>query len=245
MQNDDEAFDFNYWTSFADLMLALVLVLSLLLFVVVAVISFNTVNLKHVEDNQSKLIGSIAEYYKVKAVPLKSDEQLKRYILGISTNNNNIYDIKIQNELNVQRITFSDKLLFRPDEVVINPGGQEVLSVVGQIINSQLRLIKEIQIEGHADTTKSSRFHTNTELAAMRAIAVFEYLRQNVGIDPNKKLMSITSFGEFKSVQRGENEESDYSSDQLIYDNAEEKLRSYNRRIEIVLTYKRKEAENE
>lgn len=240
---DEGTPDFNYWTSFADLMLALVLVLSLLLFVVVAVISFNSVNLKKVEDNQSKLISSIAGYYKVRAVPLKSDDQLKRYLFGISTGNNSTYDIKIQNELNVQRITFSDKLLFRPDEVIINPGGQEVLSVVGGIISSQINLIKEIQIEGHADTVKSSRFRTNTELAAMRAIAVFEYLQQKVGIDPNKKLMSVTSFGEFKSVQRGENEELDYSSDQLSRDNADERLRSYNRRIEIVLIYKRKDAE--
>lgn len=242
--NDQDELDFNYWASFADLMLALVLVLSLLLFVVVAVISFNTVNLKHVQDNQSKLINSIAGYYKVGAITIKSDEQLKRTLLGISTNNNNVYDIKIQNDLNVQRITFSDKLLFRPDEVTINTSGQEVLSVVGTIINSQLYLIKEIQIEGHADTIKSSRFRTNTELAAMRAIAVFEYLQRDVGIDPNKKLMSVTSFGEFKSVRRGENEESDYNSEQLDRDNADEGLRSYNRRIEIVLIYKRNETDD-
>lgn len=239
MENDN-SLEFNFWASFADLMLALVLVLSLLLFVVVAVISFNTVNLKQVEDNQSKLMNSIADYYKVNAVPLKSDEQLKRNLFGISTNSTNTYDIKVQNELNVQRITFSDKLLFRPDEIIINPNGQEVLSVVGKIITSQLHLIKEIQIEGHADTQRSGRFRTNTELAAMRAIAVFEYLQKNVGIDPNRKLMSVTSFGEFKSVQRGENEEADYSNNQLVSDNLDETLRSYNRRIEIVLIYQRK-----
>lgn len=240
---DEGTSDFNYWTAFADLMLALVLVLSLLLFVVVAVISFNSVNLKRVENNQSKLISSIAGHYKARAVPLKIDDKLKRYLFGISTGNNNTHDIKIQNELNVQRITFSDKLLFRPDEVTINPSGREVLSVVGGIINSQISLVKEIQIQGHADTVKSSRFRTNTELAAMRAIAVFEYLQQNVGIDPNRKLMSVTSFGEFKSVQRGENEESDYSPGQLGYDNSDERLRSYNRRIEIVLIYKREDTE--
>lgn len=238
---DDNSLEFNFWTSFADLMLALVLVLSLLLFIVVAVISFNTVNLKQVEDNQSKMVNSIAESYKTKPVLLKSDDQLKRYLYGISTTNTNAHDIKVQNELNVQRITFSDKLLFRPDETVINASGQEVLSVVGKILTSQLQLIKEIQIEGHADIQRSGRFRTNTELAAMRAIAVFEYLQKNVGIDPNEKLMSVTSFGEFKSVQRGENEEADYSSNQLIADNADENLRSFNRRIEIVLIYRRKE----
>ena len=241
---EDNSLDFNFWASFADLMLALVLVLTLLLFIVVAVISFNTVNLKQVEDNQNRLMNSIAENYKTKPILLKNNEQLKRELYGISTNNDNVNDIKIQNELNVQRITFSDKLLFRPDETVINPNGQEVLTVVGKIITPQLQLIKEIQIEGHADSRKSGKFRTNTELAAMRAIAVFEYLQKNVGIDPNKKLMSVTSFGEFKSVQRGENEEADYSSDQLISDNADENLRSYNRRIEIVLIYQRKKTGN-
>lgn len=239
---EDNSLDFNFWASFADLMLALVLVLSLLLFIVVAVISFNTVNLKQVEDNQSIMVSSIAEKYKTEPAPLKKDDQLKRYLWGISTTNSTNYDIKVQNELNVQRITFFDKLLFRPDETVINPNGQEVLNIVGEIITSQLHLIKEIQIQGHADTKKSGKFRTNTELAAMRAIAVFEFLQKNVGIDPNKKLMSVTSFGEFKSVQRGENEEADYSFDKLISDNADENLRSYNRRIEIVLIYQRKVA---
>lgn len=239
---EDHSLDFNFWASFADLMLALVLVLTLLLFIVVAVISFNTVNLKQVKNNQSKLMDSIADNYKTKPVLLKNDEQLKRELYGISTKKDSINDIKIQNELNVQRITFSDKLLFRPDETVINPNGQDVLTVVGKIITSQLPLIKEIQIEGHADTKKSSRFRTNTELAAMRAIAVFEFLQNNVGIDPNKKLMSISSFGEFKSVQRGEKEAADYNYDQLISDNSDENLRSYNRRIEIVLIYQREEA---
>lgn len=238
MQND-HSLDFNFWASFADLMLALVLVLSLLLFIVVAVISFNTVNLKQVEDNQSKMADSIAANYKTTKVPLKSDAQLKRFLYGISIKNNDTYDIKIQNDLNVQRIAFSDKLLFRPDETIINSEGQEVLSIVGKILTSQLHLIKEIQIEGHADTQKSGRFHTNTVLAAMRAIAVFEYLQKNVGIDPSRKLMSVTSFGEFKSIQRGESEDADYSYEQLISDNLDENFRSRNRRIEIVLFYQR------
>jgi len=243
---EDTSLDFNFWASFADLMLALVLVLSLLLFIVVAVISFNTVNLKQVEENQTKMVSSIANNYQVKPVLLNNDERLKRTLFGISTKHNNTHDIKIQNELNVQRVTFSDKLLFQPDQTVINANGQEVLTIVGKILRAQIPLIKEIQIQGHADTQKSGRFRTNTELAAMRAIAVFEFLQQNVGIDPNETLMSVSSFGEFKSVNRGENEDAVYNRDKLLTDNSDENLRSYNRRIEIVLIYYRekKEAEN-
>lgn len=240
MQSDD-SLEFNFWASFADMMVALVLILTLLLFIVVAVISFNTVNLKKVEDNQKQIVNSIAANYDTEPKLLDNDEQLKRFIYGISTVRGAAPDIKVQNELNVQRISFSDKLLFRPDETEINQNGKEVLSAVGKILIPQLGLIKEISIEGHADTQKSGRYGTNTQLAAARAIAVFDFLQNDVGIDPNKKLMSVTSFGEYKSVKRGEHEETDYSADQLQQDNLEENLRSLNRRIEIVLIYKRKD----
>ncbi len=231
--DNENSLDFNFWTAFADLMLALVLVLALLLFLVTAVISLGSVNLKQVENNQMTMVDSIAQ--KFKAVP----EKLPDGDFGISTTNNTVHDIRIQNDLNSQRITFSDKLLFRPDDTAINPSGQVVLDTVGATIKAQLTLIKEIQIQGHADTQRTGRFRNNTELAAIRAIAVFEYLQEKVGIDPNVTLMSATSFGEFKSVQRSESVNQESSRDKLIVDNADENLRSRNRRIEIVLIYRR------
>ena len=232
MENDN-SFDFNFWASFADIMLSLVLILCLLLFMVAAVISIGKINLKQVEENQQNMANSIAKAYNVKPIQREKD------IVGISFTGNNIDDIRIQNDLNSQRITFSDKLLFSPDRIEINPTGQEVLEVVGKTLLSQLPTIKEIQIQGHADTKKSSRFRSNTELAAMRAISVFQFLQEKVEINPNKTLMSATSFGEFKSVQRGENESANYNEEKLDFDNIDENSRSRNRRIEIVLIYRR------
>ncbi|HYP42433.1 MAG TPA: OmpA family protein [Candidatus Nitrosocosmicus sp.] len=230
---DDSSFDFNFWTSFADIMLSLVLVLCLLLFMVAAVISVGKVNLKQIEDNQQNMINSIADAYHVKPKPRDKD------LFGISFDRNNVDDITIKNDLNSQTITFSDKLLFSPDKTEINPAGQEVLKVVGKTIFAQRHSIKEIQIQGHADTKKSSRFSTNTELAAMRAISVFQFLQDKVGIDPNENLMSATSFGEFKSVQRGTDDKSVYNQERLLVDNGDEHFRSRNRRIELVLIYRR------
>lgn len=241
--DEGTSLDFNYWASFADLMLALVLVLALLLFVVVAVISFNTVNLKEVKDNQSKITNAIAAQYRTKSVLLTKDDELKRELVGISTTRTANYDIKIQTDLNVQRITFTDKLLFGPDETEVNLNGQKVLTTVGKTLKNQLSFVKEIQIEGHADTLKSGRFRTNTELAAMRALAVFEFFQQKTRIDPNKTLMSTTSFGEYKSVNRGDHEDSAYNRKKLENDNRTEDLRSINRRIEIVLIYRREKSE--
>lgn len=229
---EQSSLDFNFWTAFADLMLALVLVLCIVLFAVKAVISLGSVNLKTVETNQKKMIDSIADKYNTKPVPLDKD------LYGISTTKKNDNDIQIFNDLSSQRITFSDKLLFQPDETVVNPDGRVVLNTVGDIIRQQLSQIKEIQIQGHADTNKSKRFTSNSQLAAMRAIAVFEYLQTQVGIDPSKNLMSATTFGEFRSVQRGR-DNPNYSWEQLIADNETDAMRGRNRRIEIVLNYRR------
>ena len=230
--DSENSFDFNVWTSFADLMLALVLVLCLLLFLVTVAISLGTVNLKEVEINQQKMVESIAQRFN--AVP----EKLPGGDFGISTVHNSVNDIRIHDDLNSQTITFRDKLLFRPDETTVNQSGQTVLDTVGATVKAQLPMIKEIQIQGHADTMRSAKFHSNAELAAMRAIAVFEYLQNKVGIDPASNLMSATTFGEFKSVQRN-SESANYGLNRLMMDNVNETLRGLNRRIEVVLIYRR------
>ncbi len=232
---DNESFlEFNLWTAFADLMLALVLVLCVLFFVVIVAISAGTEDIQKIKTNQQFMIDSIAKKYGV--VPSIIGENT----YGISTTNNSNYDVQIQNELNFQRITFSDKLLFLPDQTEINSNGQAVLDAVGEILKNQLSAIKEIQIQGHADTLKSNKFKSNTQLAASRAIAVLEYLqdKNKVGIDPSTHLMSATSFGEFKPVQRN-SETVEYDWDKITQDNADEILRSRNRRIELVLIYQR------
>src|SRR2546430_15879384 len=123
---EENVIDFNFWPSFADMMLALVLILCLVLFWLAAVIALGTVNLKSVEDNQKNMIEAIAAEYHVQ--PVKLDEQA----YGISSDNSGTYDIKLQNDLNEQRITFSDKILFGPDQIVINNKGQQVLMAVGE-----------------------------------------------------------------------------------------------------------------
>ncbi len=228
----ESTFEVNVWTGFADLMLALVLVLSLLLFIVVGTISLGAVNLKHVQNNQQVMVQAIAAEFNTQPHPLPEGG------FGISTGNDSVFDIKIVDDLNSQRITFSDKLLFRPDDVEINQNGRVVLDIVGATLKAQLPLVREIQIQGHADTLPSGKFGSNTELAAMRSIAVFQYFQDSVGIDPAAHLMSATTFGEFRSVQRGRRG-IEYDRETLLRDNADEALRGLNRRIELVLIYKR------
>jgi flagellar motor protein MotB len=229
---DEELLSFNFWPSFADMMLALVLVLCLALFLVTAVVAVGTVNLKAVELNQTSMINSIADDYKVKP------RKLAESTYGIYFRGNNDPDIEIHNDLNSQRITFSDKILFEPDHIEIKPEGEQVLTIVGTRLRAQLALIKEIQIQGHADTKPSQRFDSNVTLAANRAIAVFSFLQNKVGIQPAEHLMSVTSFGEYQSVQRSIRD-TGYNLEKLQADNTTDELRRRNRRIELVLIYRR------
>jgi flagellar motor protein MotB len=231
---DDNPLSFNFWPSFADMMLALVLVLCLALFLVAAVIALGTVNLKEVEANQMSMINSIAADYKVQPSKLADNTY------GIYFNNASNPDIEIHNDLNSQRITFSDKILFEPDHIEIKPAGEQVLMTVGQKLRVQLNLIREIQIQGHADTLPSQRYRSNVELAANRAIAVFTFLQdpKKVGINPAEHLMSVTSFGEYNSVRRTLGD-AGYDQNKLRGDNETEDLRRRNRRIELVLIYRR------
>jgi flagellar motor protein MotB len=228
--SEESPLEFNFWPAFADLMLALVMVLCLVLFLVAAVISFGSVNLEQVKKNQKSMIDSIADAYH--AAPV----QLSEETYGVSCKAG-ICDIEVQNELNQQRITFSDKVLFRPDDSVINAKGQEVLGIVGKTLSAQLHSIKEIQIQGHADTNPR-KSGSNVELAADRSVAVFTFLNSKVGIDPAKNLMSATSFGEYKSVQRGK-DNSAYDWNKLLANNSTDELKGKNRRIELVLIYRR------
>ena len=231
MIQDEDLLTFNFWPSFADMMLALVLVLCLVLFLISATIAVGTVNLREVETNQISLVKAIALDYKVEP------RKLSDTTYGISFRGQTEPDIEIHNDLNLQRITFSDRVLFEPDHTEIKPEGEEVLHVVGTKLREQLHLINEIQIQGHADTVPSKRFASNVELAANRAIAVFEFLRNKVGIQPAEHLMSVTSFGEYKSVQR--KDDTSYTEDKLVADNLNDESKRRNRRIELVLIYRR------
>jgi flagellar motor protein MotB len=229
---DEELLSFNFWPSFADMMLALVLVLCLVLFLVSATIAVGTVNLQEVETNQKSMIDSIAADYQVEP------KKLSDKVYGIYFKGHKDPDIEFYNDLNSQRITFSDKVLFEPDHTELKPEGEQVLKAVGAKLRAQLALIREIQIQGHADTIPSKRYNSNVELAANRAIAVFGFLQDKVGIQPSEHLMSVTSFGEYKSLQRSADDKS-YNLDKLQGDNNSDELRRRNRRIELVLIYRR------
>lgn len=215
---------FNFWPSFTDLMLSLVLVVLTILFVVSKIIAVGSENLDEARRSQhviqTEIKNQLGSHYKVQIVNDMSHDSGS--------------DIYIYDKLDRQTITFSDKVLFDSGESEIKPEGYKLLSVVGPVIKNNLQNIVEIQVQGHADSTFEDTY--NLKLAAERAMAVYVYLQNVVGINPAEHMMSATSFGKFKPVGRELGRDFDYQK--LAEANGTEELKARNRRIEIVLYFK-------
>lgn len=227
-----DKFGFNFWPSFTDLMLSLVLVVLIILFVVSKMIAAGTENLDKARESQKKIQNQIesqiGKNYSILVISDKSNEETSEKMLD------NKADITIVNKLDRQTITFSDKILFDSGKSELKPAGYDVLKVVGPVVMNNLANISEIQIQGHADIEDTDDY--NLTLAANRAIAVYKFLQTEVAVDPAKYLMSITSFGKYKTVGREAGQE--YDRSQLEKANIDAAAKAKNRRIEIVLFYK-------
>ena len=218
-----DKFGFNFWPSFTDLMLSLVLVVLIILFVVSKMIAAGTENLDKARESQKKIQNQIesqiGKNYSILVISDKSNEETSEKMLD------NKADITI---------TFSDKILFDSGKSELKPAGYDVLKVVGPVVMNNLANISEIQIQGHADIEDTDDY--NLTLAANRAIAVYKFLQTEVSVDPAKYLMSITSFGKYKPVGREAGQK--YDRAKLEKANIDAAAKAKNRRIEIVLFYK-------
>lgn len=142
--------------------------------------------------------------------------------------------ISIERDGNLQRFMFSDRILFKTDEAVLQPLGRQTLAAVGKLLGKHKtdgdgnQLYQSIQIEGHTDNVPIiSPDRSNWELSSDRAIAVLRLFVDTIGIDA--RTLKATGYAEY-SPAAGE------SSDIQRANNTAAK-RSKNRRIEIVLVY--------
>ena len=262
---EDNTLDFNFWPSFSDLMLTLVLILVIVVFAVIAAFSIEIDNMRgkiaeieeeqkeiaealaKVEEKQETLIEAIAAAYNVQweNIDKWKDKESKTnfFEIPIYLENGGYTEIQIQNEQKLQRYSFSDRILFRRNKYDLNEEGKKTLRVVGREIGKNLEDITEIQIQGHADPDRPANdYFFNLDLAASRAIEVYKFLQRSIRIDPARHLMSATSFGEYKPVQRSTDDRT-YNRQKLRQDNRTRALKAKNRRIEILLFY-RLEREN-
>ena len=240
---EENTLNFNFWPAFSDLMLILVLILVIVVFAVIVSFSVKPEPVKppepegdvipsEVKDKQMAMINAIAGQYDVEPKPKKNETDT--YVISLKKEETPIIEIK--NAATLQRYSFSDRILFKRDSYDLNKKGEETLQIVGQQIRKNLNNFSEIQIQGHADPDTPGIEPSNLHLAAKRAIEVFTFLQKKIHIDPARHLMSATSFGEYKPVQRSDKDRT-YTPEKLKEHNKTKELKAKNRRIEILLIY--------
>jgi len=123
---------------------------------------------------------------------------------------------QLKNQMTVIKLT--DDVLFNSGSAHIKQAGQKVLSLIADSLNAYPD--RSISIEGHTDhvpTGSKSRYASNWELSAMRALAALSYFQQESQVDP--KRLKLVGYGEYRPA----------------YSNATAEGRERNRRIEIII----------
>ena len=277
----DKNRNFNFWPSFTDLMLILVLILFIILGVYYFELEKNKSEIATLKKNQTianessedtglkdnnsgennKMIGKnisvedLEERQRIMVTGLEDflkDNSNINFDLEELDNGETITDfkeagsesdnyyIRIRGYADRQKLMFSDKILFNSGKSEIKKEGVDLLSIVGEIIVNRLHNeLKEIQIQGNADTVGNA--NSNLQLAYDRAAQVYNFFYEKMKIDPSEVLMSATSYGEYNSVQRSENPNSEYNQKKIDEDNSTTADKDLNRRIEVVLFYKIKQ----
>ena len=112
-------------------------------------------------------------------------------------------------------LTLNGAFLFDSGRADIKPDALPVLNKIGVLLTKYAD--SDIEIEGHTDSVplNGGRYENNDVLSSYRALAVFDYLKENASLDP----------GIVKHSGRGE-----YMP---IADNATPEGRAKNRRVEI------------
>jgi chemotaxis protein MotB len=98
-------------------------------------------------------------------------------------------------------LRFKDEILFDPGQADLKINAKNILQRLGEILRTHN---KNIRIEGHTDNVpiSTSRFRSNWELSAARAISVVKYFTEELPveqmIDPKK--FEVSGYGEYHPI---------------------------------------------
>lgn len=203
---------FNVWPAFTDVSIAMLLIF--LFFIFIQFVSNSKLFMKMQMEKRQDTIQEAFE---------------KRFANEIEQG-----IISIERDGNLQRFMFSDRILFKTDEAVLQPLGKYTLTAVGRLLQQHKtddkgqQLYQSIQIEGHTDNVPIiSPDRSNWELSSDRAIAVLRLFVDSIRIDP--RTLKATGYAEFRPAAG--------DSTNIMRANNTALKRAKNRRIEIVLVY--------
>jgi len=230
---DDDGLDFNFWPAFTDLMLSITLIMCALLIVKFGV---KAVDLQNKQESNKAIIAEISNSIKKNYNNIITNETTNSIL--ISDGANAIMKIKYENDY--QQISFYENILFEQGNSNLIDKGKSVLIIVGNALKHKSKNITLIQIEGHTDNVPIK--NGNLYLGANRAMNVYTFFKDQVGLDPATTLMSATTFGEFMPVDR--KEDAPYSAASLEKANDESAKMASNRRIELRVFFSSHKASN-
>jgi chemotaxis protein MotB len=120
---------------------------------------------------------------------------------------------KLQGKLTVNIL---DRIMFDSGEAVMQPAGEAVMRKIAALLAQHPEL--KIHVIGHTDNVPiRSRFASNWELSAARALAAVHFLTEKAGVDPRR--VGAVGYGEYRPIA----------------DNATPEGRAKNRRIAITI----------
>lgn len=191
----------NFWPSYTDVSLLTIFLLIIFVF--------------------SQLISTIEGK---RLIEIQGNQQKVQDRIQKSVDAQEIRSIDIENRFAIQKVTFSDKILFEKGRAELLPQGVNILGKVADVLRDNQELYYAIQVEGHTDKDPvhegRSQFRSNWDLSSARATAVVKFFADK-GLDPSRVRMSANGFAEFQPVD--------------AHDSAEAMRR--NRRIELVIDY--------
>ncbi len=126
--------------------------------------------------------------------------------------------VQVEKGKDMVYVRFMSTLFFEADRAVLKPGGQEILSFVGNALGQIEPYIKFIRIDGHTAVAASGTSSADDRhLSTDRANTVLKYLESNY-IDDPAKLMAV-GYGMYRPVAPNDSEAN----------------RAKNRRVEILI----------
>jgi chemotaxis protein MotB len=117
------------------------------------------------------------------------------------------------------RIILKESLTFTSGDARLLDASASVLREITFLFDDS---ISEIEVQGHTDNipVRSSRYRSNWDLGAERAISVLLFLMENTNLEPER--FKVSSLGEYRPIASNESDAG----------------RRANRRVEILIRYK-------
>lgn len=146
---------------------------------------------------------------------LKLSEELAERIEESLAENFLSDQVDVSFDANCVVLTFNGAFLFDSGKADLKTEALPMLNKIGKILSKYAD--DNIEIEGHTDSVplNGGRYENNDVLSSYRALAVFDYLKDNASIDPS--IMKHSGRGEYEPIA----------------DNSTPEGRAKNRRVEI------------